>query len=924
MRFPKEAVLEIIRETPPQGSEDAPVPWRVPEQTSGPLPVPERTPAQEAELSKVLASLEGLVGAGENAAELVQASKDERETFEALFGKKVREIRESGSASAAVALAREMLEAGRVSGNQPGFLTLVLFAAWELGNKDPTGYGIAIDAMCLLRDRVPAQAEACDRRLIVTYSRQYARASGQERELLARELITMLLSVANARARVCDFDTASALGQQALSIAVCINSQRRESIESGLRLIKARREALERIKKQHALVDANPDDAPAAEELLRLCLGELDSPSEAAKHLDVIRDERAKRNIILANTTIGRLPEAACLELGDWYRALAEKAGPQARAVMLRRAQEYYSAYLQRHVTDDLDRSKARIASRQVEESLAQATREGGTAMGAAGLTPTDTDAHFEKAKQTFEQAIADAQKAFAGIPADDWKTRADARLQILTSRAELANMIFQNWLKNDLDLLEVTDCRGGDREKVARLLQTAEHQYRAAFQGSIEWQSEIDRDPNRNQYVNAGYTRRLRDIQRDAQYYAAWTAYYRAWVLPKDYKPPQGGRSREELLNDAITAFQSYRDLPDTVPAKWYAFLVAGLAQRELGKYEDALTSLANADNASAPETLKIRVAFEIALTRVRQGKCKEARKAIENAREFFGAPKISQNLYGLALPIVEAESYIAEAKATNAPALKDKGVEILKALNQRGPPWPAIVSFVMPTFAGAPENVGQMDPFPDDEVADMIEVHEVIGVGGGRKDLGGFDGLGTGSSRGSGFFGAGGGDEKVRKIVYIVDRSGSMTDSIDYVKFELKRSIGELSEEKEFHVIFYSSGPPVEMPAGQLVKATDRNKQLAFEFIDGVRPEGETDPSKALERAFEVKPELIYLLTDGEFDHAIVGLVKRQNVGGKVIVHTIGFLYRTGEQVLKQIAEQNGGNYKLVSEKDLATLIQ
>jgi hypothetical protein len=209
--------------------------------------------------------------------------------------------------------------------------------------------------------------------------------------------------------------------------------------------------------------------------------------------------------------------------------------------------------------------------------------------------------------------------------------------------------------------------------------------------------------------------------------------------------------------------------------------------------------------------------------------------------------------------------------------------------------------------------------NPFPD-VASNRLEQLQVIGVGGGGKEIGGFEGLGQG---GRGFFGAGVGEEAV-KIVYVVDRSGSMTDSIDFVKYELKRSIGELGEAKEFHVIFYSSGPPVEMPTRRLVNGTERNKQLAFEFIDGVIAQGETDPSKALERAFDCKPDLIYLLTDGEFDRAIIDLVKRLNVGGKVTVHTIGFLYKTGESVLKQIAEENHGNYKFVSEQDLATLSQ
>jgi hypothetical protein len=180
------------------------------------------------------------------------------------------------------------------------------------------------------------------------------------------------------------------------------------------------------------------------------------------------------------------------------------------------------------------------------------------------------------------------------------------------------------------------------------------------------------------------------------------------------------------------------------------------------------------------------------------------------------------------------------------------------------------------------------------------------------------------TGSAvRRPGFFGVEAADGR-GKIVYVLDRSGSMTDSLDYVKFELKQTIGELGEAKEFHVIFYSSGPPLEMPTRRLVEATERNKQLAFEFIDGVIPQGETDPSKALERAFAAKPELIYLLTDGEFDRAIIDLVKRLNPDKQVAVHTIGFLYKLSEAVLKEIARENGGEYRFVSEQDLEKLVQ
>jgi uncharacterized protein with von Willebrand factor type A (vWA) domain len=170
-------------------------------------------------------------------------------------------------------------------------------------------------------------------------------------------------------------------------------------------------------------------------------------------------------------------------------------------------------------------------------------------------------------------------------------------------------------------------------------------------------------------------------------------------------------------------------------------------------------------------------------------------------------------------------------------------------------------------------------------------------------------------------GFFEVGG-DEGANKVVYVIDRSGSMTDSMGFVKYALKRSLGELGEGKEFHVIFFSSGPPVEMPTRRLANGTARNKQKAFEFIDSIIAQGETDPSEAIQRAFSVGAEVICLLTDGEFDRSVVRQIKGLNKGGKVTVHTISFLHKTGEEVLKDIASQNNGEYRYVSEADLQAL--
>jgi len=337
----------------------------------------------------------------------------------------------------------------------------------------------------------------------------------------------------------------------------------------------------------------------------------------------------------------------------------------------------------------------------------------------ARAQTVAESDALFEKSRRLYEEAIAEAEETLAKTPADQWESRAEQKLQILNWRVGLGKMIFQNWLRNDLDLMEVTDRRAGNRQKATRLLKVAEEQYRTALRGITEWLAEIDRDTeHKSKYL---LQRKLKDLRRDAKYNTAWITYYHAWGLPEDWEPAKGERSREDLLNNAIAAFQGYTDLPDRVAAKWYAHLVIGLAHRELGKTEEALNAFATANalsnHAKDPKTaepLKIRIAFEEALTHLRRGEHKKCREAVENAREFFGKAKLEQNLRGLALPLLEAESYFLGGEAENNQALKDKGLGIFETVSHRKGPWSGIVDVLLADLVGEEADPEDLDPLP------------------------------------------------------------------------------------------------------------------------------------------------------------------------------------------------------------------
>lgn len=164
--------------------------------------------------------------------------------------------------------------------------------------------------------------------------------------------------------------------------------------------------------------------------------------------------------------------------------------------------------------------------------------------------------------------------------------------------------------------------------------------------------------------------------------------------------------------------------------------------------------------------------------------------------------------------------------------------------------------------------------------------------------------------------FFASGG---NAYNIVYLVDRSASMTDSIEPLKRELKRSIGELQPMQKFHIIFFSSGKPVEGPAGDLTWATDQNKQRYFEFLGTIQAQGQTDPQWALQRALQLNPDLVYLLTDGVFPEKMANQMIEWAKLHKVKINTIAYLLESGGSLLRKIAEQTGGIYKFVSEEQL-----
>ena len=168
-------------------------------------------------------------------------------------------------------------------------------------------------------------------------------------------------------------------------------------------------------------------------------------------------------------------------------------------------------------------------------------------------------------------------------------------------------------------------------------------------------------------------------------------------------------------------------------------------------------------------------------------------------------------------------------------------------------------------------------------------------------------------------------------RRFVFIVDSSNSMRGGkFEAAKEELMYAIRRLSKEQAFYIIFFDHNAermvlPQDAEPGLLpVAAVNVNINGAEKWAGTVVNEGRTDPFDAVKFAIEMVPDAIYLLTDGKFtDRGQTERYLRNNniiddpIEGrrpKVVIHTICFGQKDGEETLRAIAKDYGGTYRFV----------
>lgn len=222
------------------------------------------------------------------------------------------------------------------------------------------------------------------------------------------------------------------------------------------------------------------------------------------------------------------------------------------------------------------------------------------------------------------------------------------------------------------------------------------------------------------------------------------------------------------------------------------------------------------------------------------------------------------------------------------------------------------------------------------------------LIGVGGGGTlALRPGSGSGTDSSSGGAPFGVPGGSGSLprinfmgqggnaRRIVFLVDGSATMLPALPMLKRELQLTISKLQPSQSFNVVVFRGDKTASIAdfPDLLVAATQANKSRAYRWIrEDLTVAGGTNPFPAIEKAFAMAPELVFVLTDG-FDDAsddgaeqaasyarLEDAFRQANHDHKAKVMTL-FLKSSGSDnaalrgLLERIAAGSGGKFSAVS---------
>lgn len=160
-------------------------------------------------------------------------------------------------------------------------------------------------------------------------------------------------------------------------------------------------------------------------------------------------------------------------------------------------------------------------------------------------------------------------------------------------------------------------------------------------------------------------------------------------------------------------------------------------------------------------------------------------------------------------------------------------------------------------------------------------------------------------------------------RSFVFAIDRSQSMggdgLGAISAAAKELTAQLEPLSAEQTFQLVAYNQSA-LYFTGRKLIAADAANKKALVRFIADLAAYGPTEHERGLLAALRLKPEVIFLLTDGGDPQLSSGQLRmiRDMAAGRTSIHCLHFgrgAENEPDHFLRRLAAENGGSYVYIN---------
>ncbi|HET6407799.1 MAG TPA: VWA domain-containing protein, partial [Chthoniobacteraceae bacterium] len=179
---------------------------------------------------------------------------------------------------------------------------------------------------------------------------------------------------------------------------------------------------------------------------------------------------------------------------------------------------------------------------------------------------------------------------------------------------------------------------------------------------------------------------------------------------------------------------------------------------------------------------------------------------------------------------------------------------------------------------------------------------------------------------------------------VIFVVDVSGSMISgeksmkTYEVLEREVIRFIRNLDERSGFGIVVFSKD--ARSYKQQLVRATREEKDRGINWLKKLTPENYKNPKldeeernfhhgtradRGLAEAFEMRPDIVFFISDGEPTGASPTQILRQveqaqvNASKKTAVNAVAYLADSGQSFMRELAEKNGGTFREVNPRDV-----